>query len=170
MQPNDEWMVIGRIVGPFGVHGELKVELHTDFPDRFKGLKSVFVGKDRTSLTVERSRRHGRQVVLKVVGVERPEQADAFREEDIFVPRSEAIELPPGGFFLEDAIGVEVFTVGGDRLGTVSDVLATRANEVFIVSIGNDTVLIPSTKDALRTFDLKNRRMVVEPWVLEPPD
>lgn len=163
-------MVIGRIVGPFGVRGELKVELHTDFPDRFNGLSRVFVGKDRRPIDIERSRRHGGQVVLKIAGIDRPEGVEPLREQDVLVLRDEAVELPEGHFFLEDVVGMQVLSVDGAQLGTISDVLQTGANEVFVVTQGSATILIPSTREAVRSLDLENRKLVVEAWILEPPD
>jgi 16S rRNA processing protein RimM len=160
-------MPIGRIVGPFGVRGEAKVELHTDFPDRFRSLKRVFVGPAHAAMQVERSRRHGGQVLLKLAGVDRPEDVERLREQDVLVPRSEAVTLPEGHYYLSDLLGIEVFTPDGASLGTIADVLRTGSNDVWVVNEGRRELLLPAIKDAVIELDLVARRAVVERWAAD---
>ena len=68
-----DWMVIGQIVAPFGIHGEMKIEPLTDFPERFSSLTVVFAGPERRPLRIERVRSHKRQILLKVAGIDAPE-------------------------------------------------------------------------------------------------
>jgi ribosomal 30S subunit maturation factor RimM len=51
-------------------------------------------------------------------------------------------------------------------VGTVTEVLKTGSNEVFVVGKGSDAVLIPVIKEAVVDLDLSSRRVIVEPWVL----
>ena len=162
----DQWMLVGTIVGPFGVRGELKVELNTDFPDRFKGLDTVFVGTDRSRRTVLGSRRHQGRVLLRLEGIDSADDAGALRGKELCVPRSQAMPLPEGHYFLDDLIGMSVVTAGGRELGHVSDVLRTGSNDVFVVGAGRGTILVPAIRDAVRTMDLEARRIVVEEWIL----
>lgn len=163
----DEWMLIGRIAGPFGVRGEIKVDPLTDFPDRFQTLDSVYVGPGHDAHTVERARKHQGQILLSLEGISSPEAVRELRGAEIFVPRSQAAPLPPGHFYLEDAVGLTVQTTDGKDLGTVTDILRTGSNEVFVVGTGNNALLIPVIKDAVTELNLDERRVVVEPWVLE---
>jgi 16S rRNA processing protein RimM len=162
-----KWMLIGRIVGAFGVRGELKVEEHTDFPERYKRLKSVVVGPERREYAVERARRHKGRVLLKLGGVETPEAARGLTGMEIAVPREQAMALPEGHYYLDDILGAEVVTAEGSVVGRVSDVIQTGANDVYAVDAGGQTVLIPVTKEAVRELDVAGRRVVVESWVLE---
>jgi 16S rRNA processing protein RimM len=164
---DERWMVIGTIVGSFGVHGELKVELNTDFPERFSRLETVYVGPQRLPRTVLASRRHQGRVLLRIVGVESPEQGDMLRGKELAVPRSEAMPLPAGHYYLDDLLGIEVSAVDGRRLGLISDVLRTGNNDVYVVNTGTDAILVPGIKDAVHELDLDARRLVVEPWVLD---
>lgn len=159
-------MLIGRIAGPFGVRGEIKIDPFTDFPDRFRDLESVYVGPDHDAYRVERARRHQAQLLVRLEGISSPEAARDLRGAEIFVPRAEAAPLPPGHFYLEDAVGLTVQTSGGADVGTVTDVLKTGSNEVFVVGTGKDAILIPVIKDAITELNLDERRVVIEPWVL----
>lgn len=167
MASSDEWMLVGRVASPFGVRGEFRVDLLTDFPRRFKKLRRVYVGKDRREFGVESVRQHADQILLKLEGVDSPESVRALAQPEIFVPRREAVRLPRGHFFLDDIPGMAVRTTDGRRLGEVTDVLATGSNEVFVVGKGRNEILIPVIKDAIHAMDLEKREVVVEPWVLD---
>lgn len=159
-------MLVGRIAGPFGVRGEIKIDPFTDFPDRFGDLTSIYVGARRDSYAVEHGRKHRGQILVSLEGISSPEAVRELRGADIFVPRSEAAPLPPGHFYLEDAVGLTVQTSDGQAVGTVTDVLKTGSNEVFVVGAGKEAILIPVIKDAVTELNLEERRVVVEPWVL----
>jgi 16S rRNA processing protein RimM len=163
-------MVIGRIVGAFGVHGEAKVELLTDFPDRFNGLEHVLLGPDLKPATITAVRSHKGRLLIRLENVETPEAVEALRGAELAVPREEAVELPEGHYYLEDVIGCVVLTVSGAQVGKVMDVLRTGSNDVFVVGSGNDATLIPVIKDAIADLNLRERRIVVEGWVLEPQE
>ena len=160
-------MLIGRVAGSFGVRGEIKVDLRTDFPERFQQLDQVYLGPQRAPFEVERSRRHRDRTLLKLRGIDAPEQVDGMRGEDIFIPRTEAMPLPEGAYYLDDLVGMTVETVDGEAVGTISDVLRTGANDVYVVDQGRTSVLVPAIRDAIHVLDINGRRVVIERWVLE---
>jgi 16S rRNA processing protein RimM len=163
-----DWMLVGRVVGPFGVRGEMKVALYTDFPERFKGLGRVYFGPERRPMEVERARPHKGQVLLKLAGVEGPEAVSALRDLDVFVPRNEAVCLPEGHYYLDDLVGIEAYSEEGRSLGRISEVLRTGSNDVFVINKGRQALLVPAIKDAVRELDLDRRCLTVAAWVIEP--
>ncbi|GAC1508498.1 MAG: ribosome maturation factor RimM [Chloroflexota bacterium] len=165
---NDEWMIVGRVAGPFGVRGEMKVEPYTDDPERFGALKHVYLDASRRRYPVERSRKHKNLVVLKLEGVDSPEAVRALAAPEIAIPRAEAVPLAQGQYYLEDILGVRVTTSEGREIGTVTDVLRTGSNDVFVVGQGSSAVLVPVIRDAIRELDLVRRRVVVDEWILKP--
>jgi 16S rRNA processing protein RimM len=162
----DDWMLVGRVAGPFGVRGEIKIDPLTDFPDRFRQLESLHIGPDHDHYAIQHSRKHHGQILVSLVGVDSPEAVRELRGAEIYVPRSEAVPLPAGHFYLEDVLGLAVRTTDGAEVGTVTDVLKTGSNEVFVVGTGKEAVLIPVIKDAVSELNLDERRVVIEPWVL----
>jgi 16S rRNA processing protein RimM len=162
-------MLIGRVVGGFGVRGEMKVEPLTDFPDRFARLELVYIGPAHQPFRIESSRQHKGRVLLKVVGIGTPEQAAALHDQDVAIPREEAMHLPPGHYYLDDLVGMTVLNVEGEAVGHITDVLRTGSNDVYVVNEGRDSILVPAIRDAIRELDLENGRILVEQWALEPP-
>jgi 16S rRNA processing protein RimM len=166
MAAREEWMVIGRVLGPFGVRGELKVEPLTDFPGRYRRLERIYVGPHHIPHELVAVRDHQKHLLIRLGGVDSPEDARRFQQQDLAVPRADAVALPTGHYYLEDLIGIEAETVEGRSLGVVEEVLRTGANDVFIVGRGRNQILVPSTREAIRELDLAGRRLVVEQWVL----
>ncbi|MGH2447017.1 MAG: ribosome maturation factor RimM [Chloroflexota bacterium] len=161
------WMRIGRVAGAFGVRGEMKVESHSDFPDRFQQLERVYLGPGHRAFEVEHTRPHGSHVLFKLQGIETPEAVRELGQMDVAVPREEAVALPEGHYYLDDLLGAAVETVAGDPVGEISEVLQTGSNDVFVVHQQAGNVLIPATKDAVVELDIAARRVVIEPWVLQ---
>jgi 16S rRNA processing protein RimM len=160
-------MVIGEVTGPFGVRGEMKVSPLTDFPERYKGLKCVYFGADRKEYAVTQSRTHQGRILLKVQGIETPEQVSALGHVDISIPRAEAVPLPDGSYFLNELIGVRVRTSDDRDIGPITDVLRTGSNDVWVVGQGKKSVLIPAIADAVQELNIAEKYAVILPWVLE---
>jgi 16S rRNA processing protein RimM len=160
-------MIVGRIAGPFGVRGEIKVDLLTDFPERFRHLQQVYLGKDHDPYQVVRSRRHGDRILLTLEGISDPEAVVGIRGQEVSVPRAEAIPLPEGHYYLDDLVGFAVVTVEGTSLGSVAEVIRTGSNDVLVVGTRPREILIPVIRDAVAELDLDARRAVVQSWVLQ---
>jgi len=163
-------MVVGEVVGAFGVHGEMKVDLRTDYPDRFAGMERVYLGAARREYAVGGTRRHQGRLLLTLAGIDSREAAGRLRGQELVIPRDEAIPLPPGHFYLEDVLGASVRVIDGRELGNVTDVLRTGSNEVFVVGTKPNEVLIPSIRDAIRELDLEGGTIIVESWVVDATD
>ncbi len=163
---DDAWMVIGEVAGAFGVRGEIKVSSFTDFPDRFKNLKAVYLGADRRKHDVVRSRLHQGRTLLQLDGIETPEQVTALGHVDISVPRTEAMPLPDGAYYLDDLLGVRVRTTEDVDVGPITDVLRTGSNDVWVVGHGKQSVLIPAITDAVQELNVEAKYAVILPWVL----
>lgn len=163
-----KWVTIGVVVAPHGVHGEVRVKPLTDFPERFLSTKRVFVAKangEYQELAVGRARPHGRGLfVLRLNGITNRDDAEGLRNLELQVPREEAVPLPEDSYYVFDLVDAEVFTVDGESLGRLVDVIHTGANDVFHVrnSEGKE-VLIPVLKDVVKLIDLNGRRIEVDP-------
>ncbi len=161
--PVEDWVVVGVIAGAFGVRGELKVDLYTDFPDRFTPQQIVYLGDDHRPATVLAVRPIGDRLALYLDGVASRDAAQALFDVPICVRRSEVMPLPEGRYYHDQIIGLEAYTTGGQHLGAIVEVLATGSNDVYVARMGATEVLIPALKDVVRSIDLQNKRLIVEP-------
>ncbi|HZK23935.1 MAG TPA: ribosome maturation factor RimM [Oscillospiraceae bacterium] len=156
---------IGRVVNTHGVKGGLKILPLSDFLERVKSLKRVFMehGERVSAYQVEDAFVHGRFWVVFLQDVEDMDSAERFKGALLKIPLTERVELPAGSYYLDQIIGLTVFTLAGLELGQVSDVLQTGSNDVYVVrqSEGPE-ILIPALKTVVKKIDLQHARLEVD--------
>jgi 16S rRNA processing protein RimM len=157
-------ITIGKVVKPFGVKGEMKIEPLTDFPERFTGLTRVYLvspaGKEIVC-EVKSVRYAGGAPFLHFSGYDSPEKAKAINGWFIKVPREEAVRLPEGTYYWFELIGMEVVSEDGEKLGTIVDVFETGSNDVYVMKHGRKETYIPATAEVVRQIDRQAKRMVI---------
>lgn len=157
----DEWCwTIGVVVGPFGVRGEAKVKIETDFPDRFLKLTRACVRRADGSaelVTIRSVRMHKGQALLKMEGIDRIEDVEARRGALVQVRREDRVPLSGDSFYISDVIGFTVATTDGRTLGTLDEVLRYPAHDLWRVG----EVLIPAARPFVQQVDADTRRIVV---------
>lgn len=160
-----ELVVIGRIVKPFGIKGEVRVRSLSDVPGRLTGLKSATLvapsGRELTT-TVSRVREEdGGFYVMGFAAFSTPEEAAAFRGGLIKIPRDQSPPLPEGQYYEGDLLGLTVLEEHGAPLGTLEEVLETGSNHVFVVRRDGREILIPGTREVIASVDLGRGVMTV---------
>ena len=169
--PDDEFIAVGRVLAPWGVSGMLKIEVLTDFAERFApGQRLLLKGQP---FVVEGSQSHRGYLLVKLKDIEGPEAAAEFSNCYLELPQCEAFPLPPGQYYRFQIIGLQVWATSGEYLGKVEDVLPTGSNDVYVVHGERGETLIPAIEDVIKEVDLKKGRLTIEPiaGLLEPsPD
>lgn len=164
---SDTMIVIGKISGPQGVRGEVRVVPLTEFPERFKKLKTALLD-DGTSLPVESVRYHQQFVLLKFTGLDDRNSIEHLRNKLIRIERKDLVPLPEGHYHVFDIIGLSVYNEQDEFLGKISDLLQTGSNDVYVVEQQNkQPLLIPGLKSVVLQVDIPGGKMVVrlqEEW------
>lgn len=158
------YIAVGRISGPFGVKGELKVEVLTDFPQRFEPGSRLFLTEE--PVTVASARASGMdRLIVQLDEVRSRTHAETIRRGSTLDIREEdVIPLPDGAYYRFQLIGLSVVTESdGESIGTVEDIIETGVNDVLVVRAeGRPETLIPNT-DEVATIDLENAVIRVKP-------
>jgi 16S rRNA processing protein RimM len=158
-------VAIGLIMAMFGIHGEMKVRPLTDFPERFLKTATVYVGDELIERRVLGARLHQRTVILRLEGVETANDAEALRNNKLYIPASELIALPPDHYYLHDLVGLRVVQVTGTPLGVVRDVIQSTGNDLLVIQdarTGKD-VLLPTVKEFVKAVDVAGGVISVAP-------
>lgn len=155
------FLEIAQIQTAFGVDGEVRARIVTDFPRRFARLKKVFLGEECKPYSVEHAKVRGDDVFLKLGGVTTPEEAAKLRLKMVQVPTAEAMPLPKGAYYHYQVIGLSVVSVDGQSLGRVVEILPTGGNDVYVVRGEQGELLLPAIAEVVREVDLAASRMVV---------
>lgn len=158
-----KYLEIGKIVSVFGIKGEVKVEPWCDSPAFICEFDTLYY-KSGTPVEIERSRVHKNQALLKIKGVETPEQGKLLRGRVLYMDRDD-VELDEGTYFRQDLIGLTVKDGKTDEeYGKISDVLETGANDVYEITDDNsEKKYIPAIPDVIDSVDLENGVMLITP-------
>lgn len=162
-KPLPRFLAVARIARPWGVRGEMKLEILTDFPERLPRLKRVYIGEEAIPYEGVRFRYYKGMVLMQLPGCETREAAEALRGRLVLIDREEAVPLPPGEYYEHEILDMEVYTTEGVYLGRVKEILYTRANDVYVVRGPFGEVLIPAIRDVVREIDVPANRMVIWP-------
>ena len=164
-QNETDWATIGQVAAIFGVRGELKVRLLTDIPNRFSELETVYVGANHTSHAIQNVRPYkGEMIILKLTGIDDANAAELLRNQEISIPLSQLAKLPPGSYYQHDILGLQVFTLDGQELGQIVEIIVTGSNDVYSIKKPEGShVLIPAIKDVIKQIDLIRRTMHIDP-------
>ena len=156
---------IGQIVNTQGLKGEVRVYPYVDDINRFDELENFYLDKNfNQEFEVERVRYKGNMVIMKIKGVDSVEMAERLKTKNLYVSRENSVELDEDEFFIADLIGLDVFTVAGEKVGTLKDVLQYSANDVYVVKGDNDKeYLIPSTLKFVPEINIEEKKMIIDP-------
>ncbi|HPD90205.1 MAG TPA: ribosome maturation factor RimM, partial [Bacillota bacterium] len=100
-------IIIGKVVNTVGLRGEIKVYSYAESLERFQRLSQVFVGEE--SFDVENVRFHKNTAILKLRGIDSPEEGEKRRGEDVLFPAEELEDLPEDTYYIRDLIGISVY-------------------------------------------------------------
>ena len=109
---------IGQIVNTQGLKGEVRVYPYVDDINRFDELENFYLDKNfNQEFEVERVRYKGNMVIMKIKGVDSVEIAERLKTKNLYVSRENSVDLDEDEFFIADLIGLDVFTVAGEKVG-----------------------------------------------------
>lgn len=132
----------------------------TDFPERFQpGQVLLLRGQP---YTIQNSRHRGDRWVLKLEGIDSRNDAEALRGLILHVEGTDLHPLEPRQYYRFQMLGLQVYTVGGQLLGEISDVLETGSNDVYVVTGPGGEVLVPATSEVVLEVDLEEGRVVAD--------
>jgi 16S rRNA processing protein RimM len=160
----DNYLRVGIISSTHGVKGEVKVYPTTDDPQRFKELKQVILdtGKDLMPLEIEGVKFFKQMVILKFKGIDNINDIEKYRNRDLLITRDNAVKLEEGEYFIYDLINSDVFTETGEKLGVLTEVMTSAANDVYVVLMDNGKeVLLPAIDECILNIDAENKKIVV---------
>jgi 16S rRNA processing protein RimM len=159
-EPREGFIAVGRVLRPWGLRGDLKVQSLTDFPERFEpGARLWLAERERT---VERSRSQTGALYVKFSGIADATDAERYRGLLIEVPEAALPALEADEFYHHQLVGLRAVTDGGEDLGAVREVLSTGGNAVLVIDGPRGEVLLPFIEDVVKTVDLDAGAVTVE--------
>ena len=155
---------VGVITQTHGIKGEVKVFPTTDDAARFKKLKKVIMdnGKERLDMEIEGVKFFKQYAIIKFKGYDSINDIEKYKSAKLYVTRDNAVRLRKDEYFIADLIDMNVVTEEGERFGRMKDVMATGANDVYVVEREDGTeVLLPAIKECIKNIDMEQGQITV---------
>jgi len=153
-----DFIVVGKVLGAHGVRGELKVYSFTEPPANLLNYPHWTL-RDGREVKLTASRQQGKNLLVRLEGVDDRDQAAQLGGEEICISRSELPALDDGEYYWHQLEGLQVIEQNGQLLGSIAELLATGANDVMRVlpcagSLDQRERLLPYTAQCVQKVDL----------------
>jgi 16S rRNA processing protein RimM len=161
-------IVLGRVTGPFGLRGWVKVASYTEPREQileFPRWRADLPDGTSREFSHAEGKAHGKGLVVRLAGVEDRDAAIALGKPELWVERGELPALKEGEYYQADLVGLEVVNLAGVRLGRVARFLDLPANPVMVVT-GERERWLPVGPGQLLRVDREHGRITVD-WDAE---
>lgn len=150
------FLVIGKLRRPHGVHGEILMDVITDFPERIKAGVPVFVGPQYQERIIRSVRPNAGTMLVSFEGFNNPDEAGVLRNTYMYVRAADRPPLPAGEYYYHQLIGLPVVTDEGQKLGVLSEILENAANDIYVVRPEQGPeILLPAIDSVILDIDLQ---------------
>jgi len=156
--------LVGKVIKPRGLKGELKVKIITSFPGHFEKLDSLFVKQKDIwqAYSVNQAKLSNGFVYLKFKNVNSVEQAEQLRNAELGIEQQQLEKLEQDEYYVHDLIGLKVFDGQGILVGTLTEVETYPANDVYVVQTEDGKeYLIPAVQNIIKQVDMKNNSLTI---------
>lgn len=153
-------VIVGTVVGVWGLKGYLKVKPFTDNPHRLSPGSQMLLGESLA--TISDIKDSGSKTKIKFDIVNDRNQAESFIGNDLTIPESELENLPSSTYYYFEIIGIKVQTEDCNPIGKVSEILPAGGTDVYVISRGQEKeILLPATTQTILNIDTEENIMTV---------
>lgn len=156
--------LIGYILKPQGLKGEVKVESVTPYLERFNRLDRVFLQlkEKKQAYSIENARVSDRFVYLKFAEINSRDDAELLRTAEVLIEEKDLIQPAQDEYFIHDLIGCQVISENNDVIGVLSDIVQMSSNDVYVVKNGEGIeILIPATKEIVKRVNVEQKQIII---------
>ena len=157
-----EFICIGKIHRAHGIKGDVILDPMTDFPERIRRGRIVYVGDAHMALTVSRVRPKPPYLLVGFNEIEDETAASEFRNQYLYVRTADLPPLPEGEFYFHELIGLDAVNPDGQRVGVLSEILETGANDVYVITKPDGTEeLVPDIPQFILKIDISAHTITI---------
>lgn len=158
------YLTIGRLGKPHGLDGAIVFYVITDFPERIKQGRKVFIGEGKIDAHIKSVKEHSRGLILQFEEFSTIAEIERFKTHYVYVTATELPKLPEGEYYHHQLIGLVVLDPEGNKIGVLDEILETGANDVYLIKDDqNKEILIPALLERIIKIDIENGSMVIKP-------
>jgi 16S rRNA processing protein RimM len=158
---------IGKVVKPHGVKGKIKVKYYGEDLDQFSHYREVILSDGRgnpQTYDIVQAISQPPLLILQLKGIERIEDVQPLVGKEILIRKDSLPALEEDEYYWIDLLGMVVETEDGKKIGTVKEIFATGANDVYVVEGKRGEIFLPATGEVIKTVD-RQRRVIKARWM-----
>ncbi len=165
----DKQVIIGKIVAPHGVRGDIRILPLTEKPEQFLKLNYLLLDNGQ-QLRIGNVRFHKKMILASAEEITSMNEAELLRGKNVSIFSEDLPPLEEGRFYVSDLLGLKVSLEDGKDLGRLKDIISTGNNDVYVIEVpGDKDILLPALKIYVKKIDLNEKLIVVSlpQWVDE---
>ena len=148
------YLSVGFLRRPHGVKGEIIMDLHTDYPERMKKGRKLFIGEQYQPMTITNVRPHQSGLLVKFKDINTPEDAGLYRNQWVYV-QAKDVPLPEGQHYKHELLGLKVLDESDSPLGELVEIIETGANDVYVVrDDSGKEILLPNIPSVILDLNI----------------
>ena len=148
------YLSVGFLRRPHGVKGEIIMDLHTDYPERMKKGRKLFIGEQYQPMTITNVRPHQSGLLVKFKDINTPEDAGLYRNQWVYV-QAKDVPLPEGQHYKHELLGLKVLDESDSPLGELVEIIETGANDVYLVrDDSGKEILLPNIPSVILDLNI----------------
>ena len=168
----EDWLMIGKIVSPQGLKGEVRILSYSDFPERFEKAGKRWIAASEKEHPQEIMMISGREIagkknlfVVRLEGIDNCDRAEALRNYVMMISSSDRPHLEHNEYMIADLVGCTVFhQPTGKLLGEVIGILSAGNDLLEVRNLENNEIeLIPFVEAIAPVVDINQKRIEVIP-------
>ena len=169
MIEKDKWMLIGEIVAPQGLRGDIRIKPSSDFPERFTKPGKRWIQKDNESPTEIQLKKGtlipGKSIfVLSLEGISSRSSAERMIGWKLVIPTDSRPNLSKDEYHYFDLIGLEARRGPQKTLiGYVTDLIKGGNDLLEIELVEGKKVLVPFVKEIIPEIEIKEKWLLINP-------
>lgn len=156
---------IGKVIRPHGLKGLLRIVLYSGSEASLLDVGTVFIRAENGEIreyAVSSVKAHKNIFLMDVKALNSVNEAENYRDAEIFV-KKESLTREEDAYFWYELLDLDVFLDTGEHVGSISRIIPTPSNDIYLVKQGKKEVYIPAVYDVVKEIDLKTRRMTISP-------
>ncbi len=160
-----EFFLVARILSIAGKDGFVKIELFTDYPERFYKLKKIFIDffNDKKELKIQSVKKLGNSILLKFENFNSSKDVNILVSKNLFIKEDELLILPANQAYIHDILG-SIVLKNDVKIGIVTDIIILKSNNVYVIKENNgNELLIPAIDDYVEKFDSRKKILILKP-------
>lgn len=160
---NNELVLVGKIIGVFGIKGELKVYSESDFIEtRFKKGATLILKNKKTSkeVIVSSMRIHKKTILITIDNLFDINKVEEYVGYEIYANKEDDLELEEDEYYLDDLVGLDVYDENDEFVGVLNDFIEVPQGYIMEIKNKGKKVLIPFVDEHI--IDIEEDRIIVK--------